>query len=76
MDVKTAYCSACDRTVRVVLDTDGRAARPDAGDDPHDLVCLEYDETCTGDFCPLFKVPPEATSERHRNPPNRVGGAS
>lgn len=75
MDVKTAYCSACDRTVRVVLDADG-GTRHDTGDDPHELVCLEYDETCTGDLCPLFKIPPEANSARLRNPPRPLGGAS
>ena len=74
MDVKTAYCSACDRNVRVVLDSGG-GTRPVTGDDPHDLVCLEYQESCTGDLCPLFKVPPDASSAELRNPPSLEGGS-
>lgn len=58
MKVRTAYCSACDRNVRVLLE-EGREPRPAPGEDPHDLVCLEYGESCTGDMCPLFKVPTE-----------------
>lgn len=58
IEIRTAYCSACDRNVRVVF-------APRAGDtrgppDVSDLVCLEYGETCTGDMCPLFGVPSEA----------------
>lgn len=59
MKLRTAYCSACDRNVRVVVRGEllesGEAALPD----PAELVCLEYGETCTGDMCPLFEVPTE-----------------
>lgn len=56
MDVTTAYCSACDQDVRVV--------RAPGSDDPHDLVCLEYGERCTGELCPLFARPRESARER------------
>lgn len=58
MDVRTAYCSACDRNVRVVMapGVEPEAVRPY---DPSELVCLEYGDTCTGDLCPVFKVPTE-----------------
>jgi hypothetical protein len=61
MEVRTAYCSACDRNVRVVLkpgaDDEGQA--PEASD----LICLEHGETCTGDMCPIFDVPTEQMRE-------------
>lgn len=55
MDVRTAYCSACDRNVRVVL----KPGAERSADAPRasDLVCLEYGDQCTGDMCPLFDVP-------------------
>ena len=62
MDVRIAYCCACDRNVRVLLEP-GREPIAVAGDDPHDLVCLEYGESCTGDMCPLFQVPSEKMRE-------------
>lgn len=59
MEVRTAYCSACDRNVRVMV----KIGASDTGEpdthDPSDLVCLEFGESCTGDMCPLFDVPTE-----------------
>jgi hypothetical protein len=55
-----AYCSACDRQVRVTL-------RPGADSDdpqPEDLVCLDHGTVCTGSLCPLFLVPPPEMKER------------
>lgn len=55
MDTETryAYCSACDQNVPVALKEGG------SPDDPSDLICLAYGETCTGRLCPLFGTPPE-----------------
>lgn len=59
MDTQLAYCSALDRQVRVVADAEA-GAWPDPGRlDPHALICLEYGETCTGTFCPVFQIPVE-----------------
>lgn len=60
MEIHMAYCSACDRQVRVTL-------RPgaDSGDpQPEDLVCLDHGTVCTGSLCPLFLVPPPEMKER------------
>jgi hypothetical protein len=63
VDAHLAYCSACDRQVRVIVDpaviAEGR--HPTLGD----LVCLEHGETCSGDLCPLFNVPSEEMKRRH-----------
>lgn len=56
MEIRTAYCSACDRDVRVVLEP-GCEPIVVRDDDASGLVCLEYGESCTGDMCPLFQVP-------------------
>lgn len=62
MKIRTAYCSACDRDVRVVAkgDVTGEPGSPDVSE----LVCLEYGETCTGAMCPLFEVPTEVMREK------------
>ncbi|MGD2067522.1 MAG: hypothetical protein PVI57_02460 [Gemmatimonadota bacterium] len=75
MDVRIAYCSACDQNVRVLLDP-GQEPMVVEGDDPHDLVCLEYGEKCTGDMCPLFKVPPEKMRENLARHLSREGSDS
>jgi hypothetical protein len=62
MEVRTAYCSACDRNVRVMVKPEALEEGSD-GHDPSDLVCLEYGESCTGDMCPLFDVPTEQMKE-------------
>lgn len=71
MDVRTAYCSACDRNVKVVLQP-GREPMVVKEDDVHELVCLEYGESCTGDMCPLFDVPTEQMREAFRR--HEAGG--
>lgn len=63
MDVRLAYCSACDQNVRVLLEP-GQEPMIVEGDDPHELVCLEYGSKCTGDMCPLFQVPTEEMREK------------
>ena len=73
MKIRTAYCSACDRNVRVVVNPEALEKHRFQIYDPHDLVCLEYGERCTGDLCPLFDVPTEQMREnlsRLRERPN------
>jgi hypothetical protein len=63
IDAHLAYCSACDRQVRVAVNPkvilEGRTPTED------DLVCLEHGDTCTGDLCPLFNVPTEEMKARY-----------
>jgi len=33
--------------------------------DPHELVCLEFGASCTGTFCPVFRVPVETMRENY-----------
>lgn len=51
----TAYCSACDRPVPVMLRrADSAASRRDSASE---LVCLDYGARCTGALCPMFSFP-------------------
>lgn len=58
-----AYCSGCDKDVRVVL-TDLPAQ--DGPSPIHDceVVCLEIGEHCSGNLCPLGAVPPIVMAAR------------
>ena len=64
----TAYCSACDRPVPVML----RRADADVStrDAASELVCLDYGARCTGALCPMFSfqgqepAPPRGASKR------------
>jgi hypothetical protein len=57
METHTAYCSACDQPVRIAMTPvplhGGQATLPDAPD----VVCLDFGERCTGQFCPMFGLP-------------------
>lgn len=59
-DVRRAYCSATDRNVPVVLRRGERFGAVPSVRDASVLVCLDYGVRCTGAFCPLFTVPPDA----------------
>ena len=52
---QTAYCSACDRDVQILVtddaDHDAHANIPDA-----EVVCLEIGDRCTGSLCPVGAV--------------------
>ncbi len=63
IDAKLAYCAGCDRKVRVIVDPRVVAA----GREPttSDLICLEHGDTCTGELCPLFKVPSDDMKHRY-----------
>ena len=51
MHIHSAYCSARDQNVRVAMTEepthDGQANLHDV-----EVICLDYGEHCTGDFCP------------------------
>lgn len=64
MKIQYAYCSGCDRDVRVVPMSELVDDAPFAADDPAGLVCLDYGETCTGDMCPVFQTPSAAMRSR------------
>ncbi len=56
MHIHSAYCSARDQNVRVAMTEepthDGQANLHDV-----EVICLDYGEHCTGDFCPAFGLP-------------------
>lgn len=61
MTRRTAYCSANDRPVPVLL---APASDEDVRFSPHDavrVICLDYGVRCTGAMCPLFSFPGEAS---------------
>lgn len=68
MKSHTAYCSACDRPVKVLV-RDGFEA-----DDPESLVCLDYGEKCTGALCPLFTVPTEVMRANYEEAKGHLSG--
>jgi len=63
MKVQSAYCSACDRDVRIVMPVepvfDGQANLRDA-----EIVCLEIGHQCTGAMCPIGAQPPAVMAVR------------
>lgn len=73
MPVQMAWCSGCDRNVRVTVHP--RVAREGREPTPEDLVCLEHGDACTGDLCPIFDVPSEEMKKRYHDLLDRAGGA-
>ena len=59
MDVRIAYCSACDRNVRITVPEGVEEWPTPENVEAGEAVCLEHGETCTGSMCPLFDVPPD-----------------
>ena len=57
MNTQTAYCSACDKPVRIALTPapvhGGQASLPDSPE----VVCLDFGAKCTGELCPMFGLP-------------------
>lgn len=68
MKSHTAFCSACDRQVKVLV----RAGYEP--DDPESLVCLAYGEECTGAMCPLFTVPTEIMRANYEEAKGHLSG--
>jgi hypothetical protein len=57
MDTQFAFCSACDRPVRIAITpAPTHEGQPMPNDGP-EVVCLEFGEKCTGEFCPMFGLP-------------------
>jgi len=56
MQSQTAYCSACDQDVRVVI-TDPPVMAEQAPVEGGDVVCLDFGARCTGAMCPMFGLP-------------------
>lgn len=65
MNTHLAYCSGCDRKVRVMVSP--QALKEGRTPTERDLICLEHGETCTGSLCPLFDVPSAEMKERFRS---------
>ena len=63
VDAHLAYCSGCDRKVRVIVNP--RVAKEGREPTPNDLICLEHGDSCTGDLCPLFDVPSTEMEDRY-----------
>ena len=63
MKSQTAYCSACDRDVQIVItdepSQDGHANLMDA-----EIVCLEIGNKCTGELCPIGATSPTVMAAR------------
>jgi hypothetical protein len=63
LHARLAYCSGCDRKVRVVVNP--RVLKEGREPTENDLICLEHGDSCTGDLCPLFDVPSAEMKERY-----------
>lgn len=77
METRTAYCSACDRPVPVILDPAAEEGVRFSAEDATRVICLDYGVRCTGALCPLFSVrdvPPLGRSGVF--PPDTAAGAS
>jgi hypothetical protein len=63
MHTHTAYCSACDKDVQIVVtdepSQDGHANLHDA-----EVVCLEIGHRCTGSMCPVGATSPTVMAAR------------
>ena len=57
MEVRTAYCSACDQSVRIVVTPASRFSGQAPVSDQPDVVCLDFGERCTGALCPMIGLP-------------------
>jgi len=64
-DVHWAYCSACDRQVKVVIRPDARVD-PETDEVTDEVVCLEVGHTCTGALCPITELSPGEMREALR----------
>lgn len=63
MKSQIAYCSACDKDVRIVI-TDQPSQDGHANLHDSEVVCLEIGETCTGSLCPIGAAPPSVMAAR------------
>ena len=63
MRMQTAYCSACDKDVRIVV-TDEPSEDGQANLHEAEIVCLEIGEACTGSMCPIGATSPAVMAAR------------
>jgi predicted RNA-binding Zn-ribbon protein involved in translation (DUF1610 family) len=56
MQSQTAYCSACDQDVHIVV-TDAPVHSDQAPLADPEVVCLDFGGRCTGAMCPMFGLP-------------------
>ena len=63
MEIKTMYCSGCDRDVRV-LRPDDATGHPQANIHDAELICMELGDWCSGALCPLGAAAPHAMVRR------------
>lgn len=57
METQLAYCSACDQEVTIALRPLAVHGGQANVDDQAEVVCLDFGEKCTGEFCPMFGLP-------------------
>jgi hypothetical protein len=63
MSTRVAFCSACDRDVRIIItDTPVQDAQAPVGD--AEIVCLDIGDRCTGNLCPIGAVSSTAMMAR------------
>jgi hypothetical protein len=67
MKLRTVYCSACDRDVRVAVVHEPQTSN---AVDPSAFLCLDCGMRCTGSLCPLAEVPLRGSGVE----PERVDG--
>ena len=63
MEIRTMYCSGCDRNVRVLL-PDAALGHPQANVHDVELICMELGDWCNGALCPLGAAEPHAMVRR------------
>jgi hypothetical protein len=63
MKTQTAYCSACDTDVQIVI-TDEPSADGQANLHDAEIVCLEIGDNCTGSMCPIGAAPASVMAAR------------
>jgi len=69
METQVAFCSACFRNVPVlVMHGPWQRRDPSMHDAEEAVVCLRYGDQCTGQFCPLFRLPDELPTDRLAGP--------
>ena len=63
MITQTAYCSACDKDVQIVI-TDQPSQDGHANVHEAEVVCLEIGEACSGSLCPIGATAPAVMAAR------------
>jgi hypothetical protein len=63
MQAQTAFCSACDKDVRIII-TDEPSQDGHANLHESEVVCLEIGDHCTGALCPIGAASPTIMAAR------------